>query len=68
MGRKSLYKRMDGKKILYSLNVNDAQDVAGQEFDKVLTDAELETIQNTIGDYIDWYSAMICAIQGLKFR
>lgn len=57
---------MDGKNILYSLNVNDAQDVAEQEFGIVLTDSQLERIKDRVGDHIQWYDAMTLTIQDLQ--
>ena len=59
-------KYADGEKIIYSLNVNDAQDVAMEEFGLILTDSELDIIQNKIGDHIRWYDAMILAIQEVE--
>ena len=61
-------KYADGKKILFSLNVNDAQDVASEEFGITLTDFELEWIHDNVGDNIYWYDAMILVIQDLKRR
>lgn len=57
---------MDGEKILYSLNVNDAQDVAEQEFGLILTDSELERIGARVGDHILWYVAMAFTIRDLQ--
>jgi len=58
-------KNMDGKKILYSLNVNDAQDVAKKEFKTTLTDPELKQIYYTTEDHMHWYTAMTEAVQEL---
>lgn len=49
-------------KIIYSINSEDVQNVAEQEFGRKLTEKELKVIQNKIGDYIDWYEAINTAI------
>ena len=49
-------------KIIYSINIEDVQNVAEQEFERELTEKELKVIQNKIGDYIDWYEAINMAI------
>ena len=49
-------------KIIYSINIEDAQNVAEQELERELGDKELEIIENKIGDYIDWYEAINMAI------
>jgi hypothetical protein len=53
-------------RIIYSINVEDLQNVADQELDRELTDKELEFIENRLGDYVDWYGAIASAIGELK--
>ena len=45
-------------KIMYSINVEDIQNVAEQELDRELTDKEIKLIEERLGDYIDWYGAI----------
>lgn len=53
-------------RIIYSINVEDVQNVADQEIDRELTDKEIEFIENRLGDYVDWYGAIASAIGDLK--
>jgi hypothetical protein len=48
--------------ILYSINVQDVQDVAHSEFDRELNDKEIESVARKLGEYIDWYEAVISAV------
>jgi hypothetical protein len=48
--------------ILYSINVQDVQDVAQREFHRELNDKEMESVAAKLGEYIDWYEAVICAV------
>ena len=52
-------KRMN---ILYSINVQDVQDVAQREFDRKLNDKEMESVAAKLGEYIDWYEAVNSAV------
>lgn len=54
---------MDTSKIIYSINIEDVQNVAEEEFGRKLAEKELEIIEDKIGDYIDWYSAIDTAMQ-----
>lgn len=54
---------LDTSKIIYSLNIEDVQNVATEELGRKLTKKELEIIEDKLGDYIDWYSAIDTAIQ-----
>ena len=49
---------MNNNKIIYSINIEDVQNVAEQELEKELTDEELKVVESKIGDYIDWYGAI----------
>jgi hypothetical protein len=57
-GRRQM-KRMN---ILYSINVQDVQDVAQREFDRKLNDKEMESVADKLGEYIDWYEAVNSAV------
>ena len=52
-------KRMN---ILYSINVQDVQDVAQREFDRELNDKEMESVAAKLGEYLDWYEAVNTAV------
>jgi hypothetical protein len=54
---------MKPSKIIYSLNIEDAQNVAEQELERELTKKELKIVEDKVGDYIDWYSAIDMTIQ-----
>ncbi len=54
---------IDNSKIIYSLNIEDVQNVAEKELGRELTEKELGVIENKIGDYIDWYEVINMAIQ-----
>ncbi|MCI0454607.1 MAG: hypothetical protein L0Y68_06385 [Candidatus Dadabacteria bacterium] len=45
-------------RIVYSVNVEDLQNVAEQELDRELSDKEIRFIEERLGDYIDWYGAI----------
>ncbi len=59
---KNLIAMIDTSKIIYSINIEDIQNVAEQELERELGEKELEIIENKIGDYIDWYEAINMAI------
>jgi len=54
---------IDTTKIIYSINIEDVQNVAEEEHGRKLTKKELEIIEDKIGDYIDWYDAIDAAIR-----
>jgi hypothetical protein len=54
---------IDTSKIIYSINIEDVQNVAEEELERKLTKKELEIIEDKLGDYIDWYSAIDITIQ-----
>jgi len=54
---------IDTSKIIYSINIEDVQNVAEEELGRKLSKKELEIIEDKIGDYIDWYGAIDFAIQ-----
>ncbi len=45
-------------RIVYSINVEDLQNVAEQELDRELSDKEIKLIEDRLGDYIDWYGTI----------
>ncbi len=46
------------KRIVYSINVTDIQEVAQEEIGRRLTRAEVKTVEDGLGGYIDWYQAI----------
>ena len=50
-------------KIIYSINIEDAQNVAEEKPGRKLAENELKIIEDKIGDYIDWYGAIDMAMQ-----
>lgn len=55
-------KNLNPDKIIYSLCVEDIQNVAEQEIDRELTGEEIESIKDLVSANIDWYSAITDAI------
>ena len=49
---------IDTSKIIYSLNIEDVQNVATEELGRELNKKELKIIEDKIGDYIDWYESI----------
>lgn len=56
----------DATKIIYSINIEDIQNVAEEELGRKLSKKELKIIEDKIGDYIDWYGAIDMAMQHLN--
>lgn len=54
---------IDTARVIYSLNIEDVQNVAQQEFERELSQIELKIVEDKIGDYIDWYGAIEMTIQ-----
>ena len=52
-------------KIIYSINIEDVQNVAEQEWDRELNNEELKIVVNNIGDYFGWYDSISNAIYNL---
>jgi len=53
-------------KIIYSINIEDIQNVANEELYRELSEKELKTVENKLGDFINWYEAIVSAIDDLK--
>lgn len=45
-------------RIVYSINVNDIQEVANQVLERDLTKEEVVLIEGSVGDYLDWFQAI----------
>jgi len=50
-------------KIIYSINIEDVQNVAEEEFERELSKEELKIVEDNIGDYIDWHGAIEMTIR-----
>ncbi|NUM75175.1 hypothetical protein HUU40_12505 [candidate division KSB1 bacterium] len=48
--------------IIYSLNIDDVQTVAMDEIGRELSLSEIKSIEDLIGDNINWYDAILDAI------
>jgi len=59
---------IDPEKIIYSINIEDVQTVAEQELERKLTAKELRLVEDKVGDYINWYEAILNAIDVLKIK
>ena len=58
----------DPEKIIYSINIEDVQNVAEQELERKLTAKELRIVEKKVGDYINWYEAILNAINEVKIK
>ena len=45
-------------RIVYSINVSDIQEVANEVLERDLTKEEVILVENSIGDYLDWFQAI----------
>ena len=59
---------IDPEKIIYSINIEDVQNVAEQELERKLTAKELRLVEDKVGDYINWYEAILNAIYEAKIK
>ena len=48
--------------IVYSINIEDIQNVANQEINRELSDDEVKRVEELIGKKIDWYEVMLDSI------
>ncbi|MCX6276611.1 MAG: hypothetical protein NT004_00770 [Bacteroidetes bacterium] len=49
-------------KIIYQLTVEDLQNVANEELNRDLTESEIKLLEEKIGNYVDFYTAIRNAI------
>lgn len=59
---------MNKNKIIYSINIEDIQTVAEQELERKLTAKELKLVEGKVGDHINWYEAILNAIDSAKIK
>ena len=50
------------ERTIYSLEVADLQTVANEELGRNLTEKEIKLVEEEVGGYIDWYTAIHLAI------
>ncbi len=50
-------------KIIYSLSIEDLQNVANQEIERELTRQEIEKLEKSIAEKIPWYDVIAGAIE-----
>ncbi|MFA4829779.1 MAG: hypothetical protein WC855_11790 [Thermodesulfovibrionales bacterium] len=53
---------MKPSKIIYSLNIEDVQNVAEEELGRQASKKELKIVEDKVGDYIDWHGAISLAL------
>ena len=59
-----IYMKTDAsEKIVYSMNVNDLQEVSRQVIERPLTKMEIVLIGESVGEYVDWFQAVESAIR-----
>ena len=56
-------KKKKAEKIVYSINVDDLQEVSQQVLDRPLSQKEIASVQGSVGDHIDWFQAIELAIR-----
>ena len=56
------------EQIVYSININDLQEVAEDVLDRRLTTKEIDCVKRSLGDHIDWFQAVWNAILAEKIR
>jgi hypothetical protein len=56
-------RRPNPQKIVFSISVDDLQQVANEELERSLTVRECKLVADKVGNYIDWYEATLLAIE-----
>ena len=56
-------KNDSNERIVYSINVGDIQKVAKQVLERDLTKKEVVLVEESVGDYIDWFQAIENALR-----
>ena len=49
-------------RVIYSLCIEDIQTVAEESFGRRLTKAEIDVVEEELGDYVQWYDSIYWAI------
>ncbi|HBO84197.1 MAG: hypothetical protein A2073_07550 [Deltaproteobacteria bacterium GWC2_42_11] len=53
---------MKTSKIIYSINIEDIQNVAEEHLGRKASKKELKIVEDKLGDYIDWHEAITFAL------
>jgi len=56
-------KTQTGEEIVYGININDIQEVSMDVLERPLTKTEINLVEDSIGDYIDWFQVIENAIK-----
>ena len=48
--------------IVYSINIEDLQNVAKEELERELSDEEIKRVEDKLGDFLNWRDAVLNAI------
>lgn len=51
-------KNESNDRIIYSINVADIQEVANQVLERELTKEEVVLVEDSLGNYLDWFQAI----------
>jgi hypothetical protein len=51
-----------GNTVIYAINISDVQTVSSRTLKRALTDEEIDSVQESVGDFIDWFHAIESAI------
>ena len=52
-----------GEEIVYSINISDIQEVSNDVLERPLTKKEINLVEKSVGNYIDWFQAIEHAIR-----
>ncbi|MFZ1828062.1 MAG: hypothetical protein WAW42_04700 [Candidatus Competibacteraceae bacterium] len=55
----------NSQRIVYSINVEDLQNVANDELSRDLNADKIKMVADRLGDYIPWYDAIVSTINDL---
>ncbi len=53
---------MDAARVIYSINIEDVQNVAEEHLGREASKKELKIVEDKLGNYIDWYEAITFAL------
>lgn len=59
---------MKNQDIVYSISIEDIQQVAMEKLDRDLTAKEVAKVADAMGNYLDWYNAIDLAIDDAKIE
>lgn len=59
---------MEQDKTIYSISIDDVNQVAGEVLSRPLTKQEIKKISEKLGDNIDWFQAIENTLSDLKIK